>query len=107
MLGAFTITAFSILLLKNNKRTNLDYIMLFTFIIFSLSTGSRLVLVALGLVFLMKYGFSLRNIIYTVLSLIITLFIVSYNLDTSINRFVHNHCLMIEFFSINMLMKHY
>jgi O-antigen ligase len=88
MLGAFTITAFSILLLKNNRRTNLDYIMLFTFIIISLSTGSRLVLVALGLVFLMKYGFSPRNIIYTVLSLVITLVIVSYNLDTSINRFV-------------------
>lgn len=88
MLGAFTITAFSILLLKNNRRTNLDYIMLFTFIIISLSTGSRLVLVALGLVFIMKYGLSLRNIIYTTLSLIITLIIVSYNLDTSINRFV-------------------
>ena len=28
MLGAFTITAFSILLLKNNRRTNLDYIIL-------------------------------------------------------------------------------
>lgn len=88
MLAAFTITAFSILLLKNNKRTNLEYIMLFTFIIISLSTGSRLVLVALGLVFLMKYGLSLRNIIYTVFSLIITLFIISYNLDTSLNRFV-------------------
>ena len=88
MLGAFTIIAFSILLLKDNKRTNLDYIMLFTFIIISLSTGSRLILLALGLVFLMKYGFSLKNIFYTALSLIITLFIVSYNLDTSLNRFV-------------------
>ena len=88
MLGAFTITAFSILLLKNNKRTNLDYIMLFTFIVISLSTGSRSILVALGLVFLMKYGFSSRNIIYTVLSLMITLIIGSYNLDTSLNRFV-------------------
>jgi hypothetical protein len=88
MLAAFTITAFSILLLKNNKRTNLDYIMLFTFIIISLSTGSRLVLVALGLVFLMKYGFSPRNIFYAVFSLVLTLIIVSYNLDTSINRFV-------------------
>ena len=88
MLGAFTITAFSILLLKDNKRTNLDYIMLFTFIIISLFTGSRLILLALGLALLVKYGFSPRNIIYTALSLIITLFIVSYNLDTSLNRFV-------------------
>ena len=88
MLGAFTITAFSILLLKNNRRTNLDYIILFSLLIISLSTGSRLVLAALGVVFLMKYGFSLRNIIYTVLSLVITLIIGSYNLDTSLNRFV-------------------
>ena len=88
MLAAFTITAFSILLLKSNKRTNLDYIMLFSLLLISLSTGSRLVLIALGLVFLIKYGFSLRNVIYTVLSLIITLIIISYNLDTSLNRFV-------------------
>jgi len=88
MLGAFTITAFSILLLKNNRRTNLDYIILFSLLVISLSTGSRLVLAALGLVFLMKYGFSLRNIIYTVLSLVITLIIGSYNLNTSLNRFV-------------------
>ena len=88
MLAAFTITAFSIVLLKDNKRTNFDYIMLFIFLVISLSTGSRLVLVALGLVFLMKYGFSARNIIYTVFSLIITLIIISYNLDTSVNRFV-------------------
>ena len=88
MLAAFTITAFSILLLKNKKQTNFDFFILFIFLLISLSTGSRLVLVALGLVFLMKYGFSLRNIIYTVLSLMITLIIISYNLDTSLNRFV-------------------
>ena len=88
MLAAFTITAFSILLLKNKKQTNFDYFVLFTFLLISLSTGSRLVLVALVLVFIMKYGFSLRNIIYTVLSLVITLIIISYNLDTSLNRFV-------------------
>ena len=88
MLAAFTITAFSIILLKNDKQTNLDYIMLLSFLIISLSTGSRLVLVAIGLVFLMKYGFSFRNVIYTMLSLIITSIIISYNLDTSLNRFV-------------------
>ena len=88
MLAAFTITAFSILLLKNNKRTNLDYIILLSLLIISLSTGSRLVLIAIGLVFLMKYGFSSRNIFYTVLSLVTTLIIISYNLDTSLNRFV-------------------
>ena len=87
MLSAFTVTAFSILLLKNNKRTNLDYIILFSLLVISLATGSRLVLVAIGLVLLMKYGFSLRNIIYVALSLVITLVIISVNLDTSLNRF--------------------
>ena len=88
MLAAFTITAFSIILLKNSKQTNFEYIMLFSFLVISLSTGSRLVLLAIGLVFLMKYGFSFRNIFYTIISIIITLIIVSYNLDTSLNRFV-------------------
>jgi O-antigen ligase len=35
----------------------------------------------------MKYGFSLRNIIYAVFSLVTTLIIISVNLDTSLNRF--------------------
>ena len=88
MLSAFTVIAFSILLLKDNKRTNLDSFILFSFLIITLSTGSRLALIAIVLVLLMKYGFTKRNIVYAVISLLITLIIVSINLDTSINRFV-------------------
>ena len=88
MLSAFTVIAFSILLLKDNKRTNLDSFILFSFLIITLSTGSRLALIAIVLVLLMKYGFTKRNIVYAVISLLITLIIVSINLDTSTNRFV-------------------
>ena len=88
MLAAFTVTAFSILLLKNDKQTKLDSFILFSLLVISLSTGSRLVLVAIGLVLLMKYGFSPRNIFYSVISLVLTLIIISVNLDTSLNRFV-------------------
>jgi len=88
MLSAFTVIAFSILLLKDNKRTNLDSFILFSFLIITLSTGSRLALIAIVLVLLMKYGFTKRNIVYAVISLLITLIIVSINLNTSINRFV-------------------
>ena len=88
MLAAFTVTAFSILLLRNNKRTNLDYFILISLLTISLSTGSRLALIAIVLVLLMKYGFSLRNIVYAIISLLLTLIIVSIQLDTSLNRFV-------------------
>jgi O-antigen ligase len=88
MLSSFCVTAFSILLLDNKKRTNFDYFILYSLLLFAISTGSRLALVAIGLVLLMKFGFSARNIIYAVFSLVISFFIVSVNLDTSINRFV-------------------
>jgi len=88
MLSSFCVTAFSILLLNNEKRTNLDYFILFSFLLIAISTGSRLALLAIVLVLLMKYGFSARNIIYAVISLVIALIIISINLDTSLNRFV-------------------
>jgi O-antigen ligase len=88
MLSSFCVTAFSILLLDNKKRTNFDYFILYSLLLFAISTGSRLALVAIGLVLLMKFGFSARNIIYAIFSLVISFVIVSVNLDTSLNRFV-------------------
>ena len=102
MLSAFTVIAFSILLLKDNKRTNLDSFILFSFLIITLSTGSRLALIAIVLVLLMKYGFTKRNIVYAIISLLITLIIVSINLDTSINRFVAQ-----SLFNDRVLQYHY
>ncbi|CAI8239027.1 MAG: Uncharacterised protein [Cryomorphaceae bacterium] len=87
MLSSFCVTAFSILLLDNKKRTNIDYFILSSLLLIAVSTGSRLALIAIVLVLLMKYGFSARNIIYAVISLLISFIIISINLDTSLNRF--------------------
>jgi O-antigen ligase len=87
MLSSFCVTAFSILLLDNKKRTNFDYFILYSLLIFAISTGSRLALVAIGLVLLMKFGFSARNIIYALLAAVTYMVIITMHLETSLNRF--------------------
>jgi len=102
MLSGFTVTAFAILFLNNNKRTNIDSFILFSLLITTLATGSRGALVAIVLVLLLKYGFSLRNIIYGVFSLVIIVIILSINLDTSLNRFAEQ-----SLFNDRTLQYHY
>ena len=102
MLGAFTVTAFAILLLIIEKRTNLDYFILFSLLSTSLASGSRGVLVALVLVLLLKYRLSLKNIVLGLVSLFIILFILSINLDTSFNRFADQ-----SLFNDRILQYHY
>jgi len=102
MLAGFTVTTFAILFLNNEKRTNLDYFILFSLLLSTLASGSRGVLVAIVLVLLLKYGFSLRNIIYGVFSLVITVIILSINLDTSLNRFAEQ-----SLFNDRTLQYHY
>jgi len=87
MFSSLVVIAFSIHFLKYKKRTRLDYFILFTLLIVSLASGSRGSLVAIILVFLLKYGFTLRNIIYGFIGLGVSLFILSINLETSVNRF--------------------
>jgi len=102
MLSSFCVTAFSILLLDNEKRTNIDYFILSSLLLIAISTGSRLALIAIVLVLLMKYGFSARNIIYAVISLLISFIIISINLDTSLNRFASQ-----SLFNDRILQYHY
>ena len=102
MLSSFCVTAFSILLLDNEKRTNVDYFILSSLLLVAISTGSRLALIAIVLVLLMKYGFSARNIIYAVISLLISFIIISINLDTSLNRFASQ-----SLFNDRILQYHY
>ena len=102
MLSSFCVTAFSILLLDNKKRTNIDYFILSSLLLIAISTGSRLALIAIVLVLLMKYGFSARNIIYAVISLLISFIIISINLDTSLNRFASQ-----SLFNDRILQYHY
>jgi len=90
MFSSLVVIAFSIYFLKYEKRTSLDYFILFTLLISALASGSRGSLVAIILVFLLKYGFTLRNVIYGFIGLIVSLIILSINLETSVNRFAEN-----------------
>ena len=87
MFSSLVVIAFSIHFLKYEKRTSFDYIILFTLLIAALSSGSRGSLVAIILVFFLKYGFTLRNMIYGFIGLGLSLFVLSINLETSVNRF--------------------
>jgi O-antigen ligase len=86
-LASFTVIGFSALFLHEKKKTNFNYLLLFIFLIIALATGSRGVLVGIPLVFVFKFGFSLRNIIYALLAGVTYLVIITIHLDTSINRF--------------------
>jgi O-antigen ligase len=87
MFSSLVVIAFSIHFLKYEKRTYLDYFILFTLLIAAIASGSRGSLVAIILVFILKYGFTLRNLIYGLLALGVSLVVLSVNLETSLNRF--------------------
>ena len=90
MFSSLVIIAFSIHFLKHEKLTRSDYFILFILLISAIASGSRNSLVALILVFIFKYGFTSKNIMYGFFALVISLFILTINLETSINRFVDN-----------------
>ena len=90
MFSSLVIIAFSIHFLKHEKLTRSDYFILFILLISALASGSRNSLVALILVFIFKYGFTSKNVMYGFFALVISLFILTINLETSINRFVDN-----------------
>jgi len=87
MFSSLVVIAFSVHFLKNEKRTRLDYIILIMLLISALASGSRGSLVAILIVFLLKYGFTLRNMMYGFIALMFTFIVLSINLDTSLNRF--------------------
>ncbi|MEE2700026.1 MAG: O-antigen ligase family protein [Bacteroidota bacterium] len=86
-LASFTTIGFAVLLLKERDKTNFEKFMLFLFLLISISTGSRGVLVGITLAFVIRYGFSIRNIFYTVLAIITFFLVFNLNFDTSLNRF--------------------
>lgn len=92
-LASFTTIGFAVLLLKNRDKTNFEFFLLFLFLIISIATGSRGVLVGVVLAFVIRYGFSIRNIFYTVIGIITFLLIINLNFDTSLNRFGANSLL--------------
>ena len=86
MLASITVFAFSYLLIKKSSNSYMDYFLLILFFIIAISTGSRIVIIGIGLSFIFKFGFSLRNLIYFIFALVVMMFAVSANLETSLNR---------------------
>ncbi len=86
MLASLTVLAFSCLLLRKKENSTFEKLLMILLLIVSLSTGSRSAIIAIGLSFVFKYGFSLRNVFYSIMG-VITIFLLSNtNLDTSLNR---------------------
>ena len=85
--ASFSVIGFASLLFNTRKKTNFDYFILFIFLIISLSTGSRGVLIGIPLVFFFKFGLSMRNVVYALLAISVYLLVDTIQLDTSINRF--------------------
>ncbi len=86
MLAALSVLAFSFLLLKKEKKSNFEIFMMLLLIIVTLSTGSRSVIIAIALSLVMKYGFTTRNIFYSIMGVICVISISNTNLETSLNR---------------------
>ncbi|MDC3153659.1 O-antigen ligase family protein [Bacteroidota bacterium] len=85
--ASFTCMSFAVFFLQVKERTNLDNFLMTLLIIVSASTGSRSVVIALILCFLLKYGLSVRNSLYSTVFTILYLFIINLQLSTSFNRF--------------------
>ena len=88
MLASFSMVAFSVVFLKKtsfNSFFRLSSMLLF--LIVALSTGSRGVILALALLFIFKYGLSLKNIAYSFIVLSFYFIVLNFQFDTSFNRF--------------------
>ena len=85
--ASFTCMSFAVFFLQVKERTNLDNFLMTLLIIVSASTGSRSVVIALILCFLLKYGLSVRNSLYSIVFIILYLSIINLQLSTSFNRF--------------------
>lgn len=87
MLSSFTSIVFAVLFLKEKQKTRVDFFLMLVFLVVSLATGSRGVLIAIALAVIFKYGFSTRSVIYTCICLLISLILLNIDLNTSVNRF--------------------
>ena len=87
MFSSLVVIAYSVHFLRSDKRTLLDYFILFILLVAALASGSRGAIMGIILVFFLKYGFTSKNLIYAFFAFAISLFVLSINLETSINRF--------------------
>ena len=83
--ASFSVISFAILFFKLNKNKFQVFMMIF-FMILSLSTGSRGVIVALVLAFLIRYGISFKNVGFSLMGVILFFIVTNFQFETSINR---------------------
>ena len=87
MLASLSVLSFSFVLMKNEKKTNVDVLLLILFFIVSIATGSRLALLIITVSFIYKFGLSIRNVFYAIIGFVLLFLISSIDLNTSFNRF--------------------
>jgi len=87
MLASLVTIAFSISILMYSDKSIRNNILLLLLIVIALATGSRGALVGIAISIGLKYGFSFRNIIYSLIAFSIYFIVSSFNLETSLNRF--------------------
>tara|TARA_B100001758_G_C18370802_1_gene591254 strand:- start:578 stop:1282 length:705 start_codon:yes stop_codon:yes gene_type:complete len=85
--SVYLIISFSVLFFRDGRISNFQYIMMFVFLLLALSTGSRGVLVAIVLMYIIKYGISTTSILYGIIFTFIYFLVINLDFDTSINRF--------------------
>ena len=86
MLASLTVLALFRILLRTKEKSLFEKLLMILLLLVSFSTGSRSAIIAIGLSFIFKYGFSFRNVLYSVIGVISIFMISNTNLDTSLNR---------------------
>ena len=85
-LSSFSSIAFAIMLMTKRRKNKIQIILMILFLLFSLLTGSRGSIVAIALAYLINYGLSSKNIVYSVLAIFLYLGVSNFQFETSINR---------------------
>lgn len=86
-LSVFVIMAFSFILLKDNQKNRLDYIFLAICLLTAIATGSRGVIIGILIAYLIKYRFSNRIFLYSLIAITLYFVLINFNLFTTANRF--------------------
>ena len=86
MLAFFDCIGLFLFIIKKKENSTFEKLLMILLLLVSISTGSRSAIIAIGLSFIFKYGFSLRNVLYSVTGVMLIFMISNTNLDTSLNR---------------------
>ena len=86
-LSVFVIMAFSFILLKDKQKNKVDYVFLTICLLTAIATGSRGVIIGIVIAYLIKYSFSNRIFLYSLVAITLYFVLINFNLFTTANRF--------------------